>query len=202
MTYRQNERGRSLEGWRTPIFFYKIKGGLIMSSKTWTRKIVIQGLLTALIGTTGKVYGDAPAPKWYDSVGLSGYLESSYVGNLNAPASRTNAGRVFDVESNSFNLNAFHLQIAKPVSDDGYGFTVKLHTGRDARVIKSAGTTGAQDFDVQEAYGTYVPNILGKKLSLIAGKFVTLEGVEVIESPNNQNFSEGLLFGCVEPFTA
>jgi hypothetical protein len=160
-------------------------------------------VVAALLGVgASSAFADAPAAKWYDSVGLSGYLEGSYVGNLSAPQGpRTNVDRLFDQESNSFNLNAFHLQIAKPVGDDGYGFTAKLHTGRDARVIKSAGTGTAADFDLEEAYVTYVPNIFGKKLTFNGGKFVTLEGVEVIEAPMNPNFSEGLLFGYAEPFT-
>ena len=170
-----------------------------MRSSKWTRRIVIQGLIYVVGVGTG--YADAPAPKWYDTTGISGYLEGSYVGNLNRPNTKLNTDRLFDQESNSFNLNAFHLQIAKPVGDDGYGFTAKLHTGRDARVIKSVGTAGATDFDIQEAYLTYVPNILNKKLTVYGGKFVTLDGVEVIEAPMNPNFSEGLLFGFAEPFT-
>src|ERR1700746_2786468 len=111
-----------------------------MGSEKWTRRLVVQGLICAV--GVGTAYADAAAPKWSDVLTMSGYLEGSYVGNLNAPGpANTNTDRVFDVEPNSFNLNAFHLQIAKPVGDDGYGFTAKLHTGRDARIIKSAGTT-------------------------------------------------------------
>ena len=171
-----------------------------MGSSKWKRRAVVQ-VLICTVGV-GTAYADAAAPKWSDVLSMSGYLEGSYVGNLSAPGpAKTNVDRVFDVEPNSFNLNAFHLQIAKPVGDEGYGFTAKLHTGRDARVIKSAGTAGATDFDLEEAYLTYVPNVLGKKLSINGGKFVTLEGVEVIEAPMNPNFSEGLLFGFAEPFT-
>jgi hypothetical protein len=176
-----------------------------MRSKTLKRRLVVQGLICAM--GVGTAYADAPAPKWSDVLSLSGYLEGSYVGNLSSPqkplanAATPNVDRIFDQETNSFNLNAFHLQIAKPVGDDGYGFTAKLHTGRDARIIKSVGTAGAQDFDLQEAYLTYVPNVLGKKLTINGGKFVTLEGVEVIEAPMNPNFSEGYLFGFAEPFT-
>lgn len=162
--------------------------------------LVVKGIAVALLAVAGTAFADAPASKWYDAIGLSGYVQGSYVGNLNKPATRANAARVFDVESNSFNLNAFHLQVAKPMGDDGYGFTTKLHTGRDARIIKSAGTGGAADFDVQEAFLTVATPGL-KALTFTGGKFVTLEGLEVIESPSNPNFSEGLLFGFAEPFT-
>jgi hypothetical protein len=185
------------------LFFINKKEDTMRSAK-WKKRAVVQVLICAV--GVGTAYADAPAPKWSDVLSMSGYLEGSYVGNLNAPSSKLNTDRLFDQESNSFNLNAFHLQIAKPVGDDGYGFTAKLHTGRDARVIKSVGTVNAApnnvtDFDLEEAYLTYVPNVLGKKLTVNGGKFVTLEGVEVIEAPMNPNFSEGLLFGFAEPFT-
>ncbi len=165
-------------------------------------KVVLGGILLA----STKAYADAPAPKWYDTLAISGYTQGSYVYNIEQPQqagiTHTNAARIFDVESNSFNINAFHLQIAKPMGDDNYAFTTKLHTGRDARVIHSVGTdaVGTVNFDVEEAYMTLaVPSL--KKLTFTGGKFVTLEGVEVIESPMNPNFSEGYLFGFAEPFT-
>jgi hypothetical protein len=39
------------------------------------------------------------------------------------------------------------------------------------------------------------------RLTLKAGKFVTCSGYEVIESPNNLNFSRGYLFGLAIPLT-
>jgi hypothetical protein len=57
-----------------------------------------------------------------------------------------------------------------------------------------------EKFDLQEAYlsGT-VP--VGSGLTLKGGKFVTLLGYEVIESPNNLNFSRSYLFGLAVPLT-
>jgi len=55
-------------------------------------------------------------------------------------------------------------------------------------------------FDLQEAYGAYkIP--IGTGLTLKAGKFVTLLGYEVIEAPNNLNFSRGFLFSFSTPLT-
>lgn len=174
-----------------------------MKSASRMKRLVAKSLISTFTATA-LVYADAPAPKWSDTLALSGYVQGSYVGNLSAPQPQTggamNRTRAFDEESNSFNLNAFHLQVAKPMSDDNYAFTAKLHTGRDARVIHSAGTGGANDFDLQEAYLTVaVPSL--KKLTFTGGKFVTFDGVEVIESPVNPNFSEGLFFTYAEPFT-
>jgi putative OmpL-like beta-barrel porin-2 len=172
-----------------------------MRSAKWKRRMVVQGLICAV--GVGTAYADAPAPKWYDTYSVGGYIEGSYVGNLNDPSTKTNTDRIFDQESNSFNLNMFHLNFSKPMGDDNYAFTGKIHSGRDARVIKSAGTPSTPtnpDFDIEEAYVTVaVPKM--KQLTFTGGKFVTLEGVEIIEAPANPNFSEGLLFGFAEPFT-
>src|SRR5438552_853182 len=153
-----------------------------MRSAKWTKKLVVQGLLSALVSSAGTLY--AADAKWYDTTTLSGYVEGSYVGNLSSPqqgtlaAKPTNGARLFDQETNSFNLNMFHLMVSKPLGDDGYGFTGKFHTGRDARVIKSGGTPPTStnpDFDVQEAFVTVATPRL-KALTWTGGKFVTLEG--------------------------
>jgi hypothetical protein len=175
-----------------------------MRSSQFTKKLAVQGLLGAcLVAATSQVYADAPAAKWYDTIGMSGYLQGSYVGNLNTPHNvgtgikANNPGRVFDKDSNGFNFNTFLLQIAKPVGDsDHYGFTVRLRTGQDAATI----VDGSKSFAVQEAYGTYaIPSLT--KLQITGGKFVTPEGFEGVDTVNNPNFSEGLLFGFAEPIT-
>jgi len=158
----------------------------------WSKRLVVSGVIMA-VAQTALVYADAPAAKWYDSIGISGYLQSSYVGNLNSPhdgagGKVNNVGRQYDTDSNGFSFNAFLLQIAKPVGDsDHYGFTVRLRTGQD---------TGSMA--AQEAYLTYAPI---SKLSIIGGKFVTPEGYEVVDSVANPNFSLGLLFTYAEPIT-
>src|ERR1017187_1782433 len=104
-----------------------------MRRSKWSKRLVVQGIIIA-VAQAGIAFADAPAPKWYDTIGLSGYLQSSYVGNLeNSPLNPGNVGRQFDTNGNTFSLNTFLLQIAKPVGDsDHYGFTVRLRTGSDA----------------------------------------------------------------------
>lgn len=161
-----------------------------MRSSLWKKRLVLQGVIAAV--AIGQVYADAG--KWYDGIGLSGYLQSSYTGNLLAsPSNRTNVGRQFDTNANSFNFNTFLLQIARPVADN-YGFTVRLRTGQDATSIVG----GSGNFSVQEAYVTYAAT---SKLSIIGGRFVTPEGYEVVDTVSNPNFSEGLLFFAAEPIT-
>jgi hypothetical protein len=173
-----------------------------MRSAKWRQRLVVQGLIMA-VAQGSVAFADAPAPKWYDTIGLSGYLQTSYTGNLDdSSRNTTSTGRTFDTNGNSFNLNRFLLQIAKPVGDsDHYGFTVRMAAGQDATVLNSAaGWNATSDFNVQEAYMTYaIPSLT--KLQIIGGKFVTPEGFEGVDTVNNPNFSEGLLFQVMEPIT-
>jgi hypothetical protein len=55
-------------------------------------------------------------------------------------------------------------------------------------------------FDVEEAYiSARIP--IGNGPVVKVGKFVTLLGYEVIESPSNLNYSRGYLFTLAIPFT-
>ena len=51
-------------------------------------------------------------------------------------------------------------------------------------------------FDITQAFAQYATG----PLTVMAGKFVTLQGSEVIWSPSNNNFSRSILFGAI-PFT-
>jgi len=77
---------------------------------------------------------------------------------------------------------------------------VEIDVGGDATVNTPLSGAGAADeFDLQEAYLTYlIPQV---DTNLKVGKFVTLEGIEVIESPVNPTISRGHFFGMAEPFT-
>jgi hypothetical protein len=76
---------------------------------------------------------------------------------------------------------------------------VNITAGADAQVIHSfpeQTAVAASLFDITQAYGQYSTGAL----TLMAGKFVTLAGSEVIWSPSNNNFSHSILFGAI-PFT-
>ncbi|MBI3292976.1 MAG: porin [Elusimicrobia bacterium] len=167
-------------------------------------KVVGMGLVS--VGLSGAVWADGAPTEWFKNLSLSGYLQTSYTYNFNRPRPEYagSAFRTFDNDRHSFNFNALYLNLKKPW-DDGFGWNVDLTFGQDARVIKSlpasAGpAAGATDFDVQEAYAVYKAP-LGSGLLLTAGKWVTKHGVEVIETPQNPNFSTGYFFNFAEPFT-
>src|SRR3989442_3845336 len=131
-------------------------------------------------------------------INVSGYLDAGYsYANRNVEAGGF-SNRVFDSQNNSFALHQFGLQVAKQPSR-GFGGVVNITVGSDAQVIHAFPETtdpAGSMFDITQAYGQYSTG----GLTLMAGKFVTLAGSEVIWSPSNSNFSRSILFGAI-PFT-
>ncbi len=131
-------------------------------------------------------------------ISVSGYLDAGYsYANRNVELGGF-SDRVFDSQNNSFSLHQFGLQVAKQPSR-GFGGVVNITAGSDAQAIHAfpETTAGAGSmFDITQAYGQYAMG----SLTLMAGKFVTLAGSEVIWSPSNNNFSHSILFGAI-PFT-
>jgi hypothetical protein len=105
---------------------------------------------------------------------------------------------------NSFLFHTAHLAVSHSFSD-AVTLVIEFDGGHDAGVNNAGiGITAGADgiwpmwFDVQEAYATYKTPF---GLSITAGKFVTYEGIEVIEGPVNPTMTRGFLFGLAEAFT-
>src|SRR3989440_12771851 len=116
-------------------------------------------------------------------INVSGYIDAGFtyanrdVEALPAPGF---SNRVFDSQNNSFALHQFGLQVAKQPSR-GFGGVVNITVGSDAQFIHSFPEgVAANTFDLTQAYGQYATG----SLTLMAGKFVTLAGSEVIWSPS------------------
>jgi hypothetical protein len=132
-----------------------------------------------------------------DSSGITmnGYIDTAY-----SHASRDIEGgptdRAFDSQNSSFMLHQLGLTVAKQPKE-GFGGLVNLTAGEDAKAINvSDGISQSDNFNVTQAYGQYAVGAL----TVIAGKYTTLQGTEVIASPSNVNFSRSLLF-FGEPLT-
>src|SRR6267378_3629897 len=107
-------------------------------------------------------------------INVSGYIDAGYsYANRNIEA--TPQFRVFDAQNNSFVLHQFGLTVAKQPSR-GFGGVVNITVGSDAQLIHSFPEVTASTFDLTQAYGQYSTG----GLTLMAGKFVTLAGSEVI----------------------
>jgi hypothetical protein len=127
---------------------------------------------------------------------MSGFVETTYNYNTNRSPSNANVGHLFDAQSNTFALNMAQLLIqGNPRGDKDVSYTFRLDYGTDVGVLDpSAGM-----ITVEEAYGTWRDP--GSKIGVKIGKFVTYEGIEVIEAIADPTITRGLLFSLAEPFT-
>jgi len=151
-------------------------------------------------------------PKTYwEEHKLFAYIENSYTFNLTgAGRGGTNELRFYDnYEGYTFNMAEFSIK-KDPSEKYWWGYGLVVTAGIDSQKNHSLGIFRDEDdtfpfrntkpFDLQEAYlSVMLP--LGSGLTVKGGKFVTLLGYEVIESPNNLNFSRGYLFSFAIPLT-
>jgi len=140
-----------------------------------------------------------------DLLGLNGFqfgglVYGSYNYNFNSPDSGSNNMRIFDQNHNDFTMDLLQLEVSKE-TESGVGFHAVLDYGETAGLIQSDwGGDLAHNFEVQQAYMTYTFGI-GNGIEMKFGKFATLLGGEVIESPYNPNVSRSFMFGYAIPFT-
>jgi hypothetical protein len=134
---------------------------------------------------------------------FSGYIEAAYHLNFSNPKfnEAVPLQGFYTPGGNNFALHAAHLAVNHSFNDN-VSATIEIDAGYDASLNQSfpfnnIPTNFGNYFDVQEAYATYKSGIF----SLIAGKFVTYEGIEVIEGPLNPTISRGFLYGLAEPVT-
>ncbi len=131
---------------------------------------------------------------------FGGLVYGSYNYNFNSPDSGSNELRIFDTEHNNFTMDLLQLEVSKE-TESGIGFHTVLDYGKTAGLIQSDwGGDLAHNFEVQQAYMTYTFGI-GNGIEMKFGKFATLLGGEVIESPYNPNVSRSFMFGYAIPFT-
>jgi hypothetical protein len=151
-----------------------------------------------------------PAPVTAGGVKAHGFVSAGYVYNFNQPPSRVNGLRVFDFADHAAKLDVAELTVEKSVAHPrDFGFRMDLEAGFSiprvsaaAGLFRDSNTGAAQNFDVQQAYVTWVAPA-GSGLRFDVGKFVTLLGLEVIEGWDgyNDNASRSQLFGYAIPFT-
>lgn len=130
---------------------------------------------------------------------VDGYVDIAYTRLSGAGVFTSGvANRVFDTERNAFLLHQTAITFAKQPKE-GFGGLVNLTAGKDADIVApfDANPGATQKFDVTQAFLHYG----GGPLMVIAGRFVTTAGAEVIKSTGNVNYSRSILFGYAIPFT-
>lgn len=125
---------------------------------------------------------------------LNGYLASTYTHFDTNPALRQ-----FDTTRNGFTLNQVALS-GSYLPASGAGGAVTLIGGSDAQIMRNGeiypGTTGSE-FDIASAYAQYASG----KFTVMAGKFPTLAGAEVVNPADDNEVSRSLLFTTMEPIS-
>ena len=151
-------------------------------------------------GTTSTDQGRHP---WFEGITLNSFLSFRYSYNLNAPDSRKNLYRVFDVEDNTLIVDVLELALEKPAVKEGeIGFCCHLTAGSSVPKVARSSGLDMGDLDFHQMYVRYVvPWQHG--ITLDFGKFVTPCGLEIIEGYDgyNDNASRSFLFGYAIPFT-
>lgn len=132
-------------------------------------------------------------------IAVDGYIDMAYT-RLSGAGIFTSgvANRVFDTDRNAFLLHQAAITFAKQPKE-GFGGLVNLTAGKDADIVApfDANPGATQKFDITQAFLHYGAG----PLMVIAGKFVTSAGAEVIKSTTNVNYSRSILFGYAIPFT-
>ncbi len=143
----------------------------------------------------------AAAPTLSDVLGASGiavtgYVDGSYAYNFQkgtAMGGGLAAGRAFDASS-GFLLNQAALNIGYQPAE-GFGAFANVIAGNDAKAINGSYGSGSSDVALTQGYVQYATG----GLTVIAGRYVTLSGFEVINDTLNTNVSRSLLFQNAEP---
>ena len=129
-------------------------------------------------------------------VDVSGMVDAYYSLGFNHPAGHVSLLRAFDDKANQFELNMASITLdygPKPIGfhlDAGVGraFDIMSATEKDA--------TGMRFF--KQAYISLKPSSW-KGVEVDFGRFVSFASAEVIETPNNWNYSRSLLFVWCTP---
>ena len=150
----------------------------------------------------------APPPPIFSIWGfdLTGHLDVGYT-HLTGSGKFVSGvnDRVFDFKHNEAFFHALDLTFTN-TPENGWGGLVDLTIGKDADTIAAYGTiskskgpaNGANHYvDPTQFYIYYGAG----PLSIIAGKYVTNAGAEVIKSDGDVNYSRSILFGYAIPFT-
>jgi hypothetical protein len=143
-------------------------------------------------------------------ISISGFLDTSYTWSSNRPGrafANDISGRYFDQDHNDVVFNFFNLTIEKPEKDWGVGFKLVGDLGRSAELLREATLWSSKlhresSAELREAFLTFTIPI-GEGLQVKGGKFVTLQGTEIIPAPGayNDNISRSFMFNFAIPFT-
>jgi hypothetical protein len=141
---------------------------------------------------------EATPPPPVPRVDVAGFVDVYYGYNFNKvpPALRT-----FDVQHNAFSLSQTEIAFSKPVTTESrLGFRADIGFGKTADLVAAFEPEEDGQGIYKNIQQAYLSALVGKRLTVDIGKFVTPIGAEVIESQDNWNYSRSVLFGYAIPF--
>jgi hypothetical protein len=129
---------------------------------------------------------------------ITGYVDTAFHMNISKNSITSPAVyRAYDGPG-GFILHAAHIAVGHSFSPEASAF-VSLDFGSDATVnslnYAQISPTGGIPADVREGYAKWTPG----DFTLQAGKFVTLNGIEVVDGPLNPTITRGFLYWLAEP---
>jgi hypothetical protein len=144
----------------------------------------------------------APAPKWFESVTVSGLVDAYYSYNGNGYRGLgDNQYLGFAPDSNEFSAALIEINFEKkPTVEHPTGFYIGLMPGGTTPfLIDGSSDKGVvYSSQIRQVYGSL---LLLPSLQLDYGKYATLFGAEVIESNANWNYTRSILFSYAIPYT-
>lgn len=143
----------------------------------------------------------APAPNptaWkLGPFDVSGMIDGYYSLGFNHPANHIDGLRNFDDKANQLELNMASLTVDYTPKPVGFHFDVGVGRTFDIMSATEKDATGMGFF--KQAYVDVKPGSW-RGLELDFGRFVTSASAEVVETPNNWNYSRSLLFVWCTPY--
>lgn len=133
-------------------------------------------------------FGQVSASDSTRKINFEGYVDLYYQYNFNQPADLKNSGRVFDTDHNNITISLIQAKIS--YQHKKYEAVVDLLFGPNAD-LANFGNANSSRF-IKQAYLTYQ---LSPRLSVTAGQYSTHIGYEVVDAPQNFNYSLSYLFG-------
>ncbi len=138
-----------------------------------------------------------------NTVQINGFVTASYEYQFNNPNNPifANAANQFNLDHNTFNLDEVLIEFYRPATNPGdAGFQIDVTYGDNGGILglyrfNTPGSAADNFSYLKKANVQYNwDNVLFK-----FGKFETLMGSEVMESVNNRNVTQGLLFTYAIP---
>ena len=145
----------------------------------------------------------APILDFFKQTKVSGYVDAYYGYSSNQPESGIVDFRGLDTRHNSFQFDLAKVIFDRPAGEaNSLGYRIDLVYGPAADTYHSfEPVAGQQEIikNIQQAYVSYIAPV-GDGLTVDVGKFGTFVGAEVLDTIDNWQYQQSILFGFAQPY--